>query len=1665
MTEEEKTLIGEAGNILAIGRSGTGKTTCALLRLFATEMLFKVRSAYANRAILKDTRFSVEDVDANCGLHTVFITASPVLTNEVRRYYEKLNDKIKQELAKREEKRELTKKQKESGGAEIVNKSELAEEKKEEANPMVRMEEIKEIEEGLEMLDEGEAEKQMTLAHTLNKVKDEQFPLFLTVRRLMLMIDGTLKKPFFARNEEGQIIGLEGNTEWHNENRGVLMINSTYKYEGNDASVKSATEAEDPSKLLDELERTEENEDYGEEFDEEERQAELEKRRESKKQTVKKNYMAKEVDFETFSKKFWPSIQGKIQTMTHTQTQKVNAASVWREIQTNIKGSVESHEYAAHHIPIYRYREIASKTSSFKVEASEKIFEIFYQYERWTYANNYYDMSDLVNHVLSQVRWNGYHGKPIHFIMCDEVQDLTPATLLLLLKLTEQNLFFSGDTAQTIAQGVSFRFGDLKGLFYDANLPSGMPSIMQLTVNFRSHARILDLANSVIRSLEIFFPESIDKLKKERSPNDGIMPVVLDSEMQESLFNLLSQSSSSAPGAEGGIMARPPLEFGCDQVIIVRNQQAKANLPRFLKHALCLTIYEAKGLEFDDVILYNFFTDSEVKDEWRLLKALLVESVKVPKDFSEGPYKQSFDHLTAQPWLFPEEYKALKEGEYDLIKNVRSEVRSNTIEGRYTALMSELKHLYTAITRPRKRLIIFDENPAVRKPILEYWLSLGYVKVITQEQFVSLSSATAEIDPTSKQLIESLTGKNTSKTGWRAQGIRMFRRKYYEQAMKCFEHSGDTALRLRAEAYYEASRGSELTAELETLRYSLEVETNTKEEKKHMVDKMAERAKSIQDAFGTAAKMFDSMALNMQAGQCYFSVQNYPRAAECFEKAGLHGQAGEAYFKMEQYIKAGELYEQGKVPSNAIIAYEKAKDWERVLQCIHNFGHMFSYDHKMKLIKRYIQLALQAAFEEYEAAQEEAAASKLDKGAIRQLESSEVMSAAEDKKEVETKKGAEEDNKSVSESSASNPFEDVNVSKSSEGNQFEVLEKSGADSASQKALVIDEDDKKSDFSLVDTSSVASKKVVDMDHIASLDPDDEWIKCETGSVIDSVVSGKLTASNKVSDYSMLDNAHAFVISCSLVKTKRDIFVEDQTMTKVIRYVSYFSEDVQRYLDTMRSKSVLLHTKKVEETPAKEKTAADFIVDMDEIDLPFVNLLLDVLETLGLYKLCIIICNRYQINSRLGRYIVAISQKYSNIKLLCDASEKYVGENKGTYREMQAKNSIIANAAIHSVLEVVNPAYLKLKKYMEMVDETNSLGTYCYKSMLLLGYWKKLVYIMDCEGSLSLTSTFADYYNYKMLYAINFGNLTKENAMEVQHKAKGCNFDWLKFKHPTNMIEKKALILALDSVVWELNKVHRFTYAHPVTAESPTAPRKALPEFLAAFPCNEAFWKYVYNPKEETESVLAKVLNTAVTDFMRFDRKMGKEKVELENNPEVEIRLWDFCVALMQLLYGSQTNLKVEDFFVHMDSDVYNTLLQCVHKLIDLMRSGKTGKVFCELYYTAYLATLSAFGIRKMEGRDCSIGYGKGFVLHRNSYYFDAASQLTIARRKEKIKALEEKIAKQMPQQLKKLNRLEFEETMKERLRDAMEAEHNCSACGDNMLIFSVGQRIRHVLRGP
>lgn len=100
-----------------------------------------------------------------------------------------------------------------------------------------------------------------------------------------------------------------------------------------------------------------------------------------------------------------------------------------------------------------------------------------------------YDLCDLLAHLYRQLHGGGYEGVPIHAIYRDEasgegcvspipvpsiplmpvpepqpspvqVQDFTQAEMLLDMRVVPDpnRLFYSGDTAQTIARGIGFRF-------------------------------------------------------------------------------------------------------------------------------------------------------------------------------------------------------------------------------------------------------------------------------------------------------------------------------------------------------------------------------------------------------------------------------------------------------------------------------------------------------------------------------------------------------------------------------------------------------------------------------------------------------------------------------------------------------------------------------------------------------------------------------------------------------------------------------------------------------------------------------------------------------------------------------------------------------------------------------------------------------------------------------------------------------------------------------------------------------------------------------------------------------------------------------------------------------------------------------------------------------
>jgi hypothetical protein len=414
---------------------------------------------------------------------------------------------------------------------------------------------------------------------SLCDVEDHAYPLFLTARQFFLLLDNSLGdgKPFFKRDERGQLL--------------EKIVSSDYDHE-------------DPDTLLD-LEESDSEDEVGDsDFDDD-----LEPQ--TVKEKKKLQLQRREVTASYFADKIWPKISNK--APVKMQDDKIDPLLVWMEIKSFIKGSREAVLKEEGHLTREEYEDLGKKMAPNYEGNREDIYEIFELYKKYVHHHteeNVFDESDLNHNIHS--RLNDMEDLPwsIHSIYIDEVQDFTQAELSILLRICRNpnDLFLTGDTAQSIMRGIAFRFGDVKSLFYHASKQAPkskklqVPRVDELTINFRSHTGVLKLAASVIDLMKAFFPESFDRLPRDEGMFPGPSPIVLDSCNISDLALVLRTNKR-----ESSI-----IEFGAHQVIIVQSEEAKKNIPDVLKAGIVLTVFESKGLEFDDVLLYNFFKDSKV---------------------------------------------------------------------------------------------------------------------------------------------------------------------------------------------------------------------------------------------------------------------------------------------------------------------------------------------------------------------------------------------------------------------------------------------------------------------------------------------------------------------------------------------------------------------------------------------------------------------------------------------------------------------------------------------------------------------------------------------------------------------------------------------------------------------------------------------------------------------------------------------------------------------------------------------------------------------------------------------------------------------------------------------------------------------------------------------
>ncbi|MBN3300841.1 TRNK1 protein, partial [Amia calva] len=808
--------------IILIGRSGTGKTTCCLYRLWKQYQKYWVKAEEAGEPLLVkvmwhkqppvpdqgDEGASTNGAESECS-DSEDETCTVSSEEEVQASAAACSAEVPvfEDGAELEDNNEVLQDQLEHLHQIFVTKNQVL--CKEVQKNFVELSKSTKATSHFKSLEPN--------IYKFQEIKDEHFPLFITSQQLLLLLDASMPDPFFPRNPDGSlkrtIVG------WSQDDM-----------------------------LIPELQDEEEEGDFDDEMEEEKEEEKVAEK------VVRETDPRLFVTFEVFASEIWPKmVKGK----PHC-----NPALVWKEIKSFMKGSFEAFSSKSGILSEEQYNKLGRKRAPNFQEDRSEIYRLFRLYQQIKSQRGFFDEEDVLHNLslrlanLEVIPWS------IHELYGDEIQDFTQAELCLLMKIINDpnSMFLTGDTAQSIMKGVAFRFSDLRSLFYYASksktdrkkrfIVRKPKRIYELYQNYRSHSGILKLASGIVDLLQFFFPESFDRLPRDRGLFDGPKPTVLESCSVSDLAILL----------RGNKRKSQPIEFGAHQVILVANETAKETIPEELSLALVLTIYEAKGLEFDDVLLYNFFTDSEVK---------------------RGPIVEVPLEEIAAPQTRPLEFNA------DLHK----------------MLNGELKQLYTAITRARVNLWLFDKNKEKRGPAFEYLIKGGYVQVVKTDE--------------NTELDDSMFVKTSTQHEWIERGDYFAKHQCWKVAAKCYQRGGCGDKEKLAMANYavlnvQSKKASPKDMQLEYLQLSKTyLECN--------VPKLSMKCLKNAKEYKLCAQLCEQLGKMKEAAVFYRKAECFKASAKCFDQILDYEMAIKLYCRAELFEEAADVLErcdqqQAKLP-------------------------------------------------------------------------------------------------------------------------------------------------------------------------------------------------------------------------------------------------------------------------------------------------------------------------------------------------------------------------------------------------------------------------------------------------------------------------------------------------------------------------------------------------------------------------------------------------------------------------------------------------------------------------------------------------------------------------------------------------------------------------------
>lgn len=586
-----------------------------------------------------------------------------------------------------------------------------------------------------------------------------------------------------------------------------------------------------------------------------------------------------------FSKKFERIIEKKsactgftdfVQKLTlpSQQTDYATFAYILSEI-LRILQAKESH-LSSPLLSLQEYSELGKKRAPNFLYDREEIYSIAQYYQAQLEAEKRFDEIDLCRRAIVALEQLGDRFQ-WDLVVSDEVQDFSDIQLTLLFKLSKKPgaLVCAGDPKQIINPS-GFRWEELKNRFYEQGLP--VPDVHHLHLNFRCVGSVVKLSNALLR------------LKQQLVGISG------HEQMEEWKFN--GRPPYLIHGISEVEMSGEVAATAAGQVILVRSDSEKRKLMKSLGTELVFTINEAKGLEFDTVLLWKFSSDAKSADIWRKILA------------------------------------------------------ENILDTRHHPLIRhEINLLYVAVTRARNTLIIYDgarSSPVWQVEALEPHIFITEEKSALQQIWKRISTAkewNGQGDYFFAREHYSVAAecyRNSSNDAM------------YDVCQAYIKRSEKLYL-LSAELFLQGGRKAEAAQDYEDAgSYHKALPLWKELKRKDRIVPCEISLLETEERYAEAAdlwvrlKRFDRAVENWkkakafsQLGSYYFKLRSYDLAGENFAAAGQFLDAALCYKRLKQVKKAADYYVEGSDYASALPLYIRLKAWNEVIVCYTVLGEHY----------------------------------------------------------------------------------------------------------------------------------------------------------------------------------------------------------------------------------------------------------------------------------------------------------------------------------------------------------------------------------------------------------------------------------------------------------------------------------------------------------------------------------------------------------------------------------------------------------------------------------------------------------------------------------------------------------------------------------------------------